>query len=232
MSIEQQITDRELAGLIDHTLLESSVSESQIKELCAEAVDYGFYSVCVNPRWVSLAAERLHGAKVKVGSVVSFPLGADTTKIKAAQAHDAIFNGADEIDMIADLTAIIDGNERYLFGQLQAVKRVCDSMRPRVILKVIIESAALNDEAKRFVCGIAQRVKVDFVKTSTGLHLAGGANAEDVRLMKEAAPDCKVKAAGGIRTLEQVFEMLEAGAERIGTSSGVAIINQLRARQQ
>ena len=232
MSIEERITDKELAGLIDHTLLEASVSESQIKELCAEAVDYGFYSVCVSPRWVSLAAEQLEGTGVKVGSVVSFPLGADTTKIKAAQAHDGIFNGADEIDMVADLTAIIDGNERYLFGQLQAVKRVCDAMRPKVVLKVIIESAALNDDAKLFVCEIAQRVKVDFIKTSTGLHSAGGAKAKDVRLIKEAAPDCRVKAAGGIRTLEQALEMLEAGADRIGTSSGVVIINQLRARQQ
>lgn len=223
---EYQISDKELAGCIDHTLLEATATEEQIKQLCQEARSYGFHTVCVNPRWVALAAEQLSGSKVAVGGVVSLPLGADSTKIKVAQAREAIFAGADEVDMVADLSAIIAGDTKYLQSQIQAVLGVCRSMRPVVVLKVIIESAALSREQKIFACQIADGCGVDFVKTSTGLHPAGGATIEDIKLMKEAAPGCKIKAAGGIKTAKQALEMLEAGAERIGTSSGVQIINQ------
>jgi len=227
------VTDqRQLAGVIDHTLLAATATSDQIKQLCREAKEYGFFAVSVNPRWVALAAEELDGSKVKVGGVVSLPLGADSTKIKAAQANEAIFAGADEIDMVADLAAIIGGDSAYLSNQLLAVRKVCRSMRPPVLLKVIIESAALTREQKIFACQIADKCGVDFVKTSTGMNPAGGATVEDIRLMKEAAPRCRVKAAGGIRTVKQVLEMLEAGAERIGTSSGVQIINEFRAGQQ
>lgn len=222
---------KKLAWCIDHAMLSATATEEQIKQLCQEAKNYGFYSVCVNPRWLSLAAEELAGSKVAVCGVVSFPFGADTTKIKVAQAKEAILDGADEIDMVADLAAIICGNERYLSHQLQAVVKVCHSMRPKVLLKVIIESAALSEEQKRFACRIAEACGVDFVKTSTGMHPAGGATVEDVKLMKESAPHCKIKAAGGIRTAKQALEMLEAGADRIGTSSGIEIINQLKAGQ-
>jgi len=225
------IDEEQLAGYIDHTLLEATATKEQIEQLCQEAIDFGFHAVCVNPRWVPLVAERLHNTKVKVASVVSLPLGADSTKIKVAQAKDAIFAGADEIDMVADLSAVIEGDWRYLSSQLQVVLKVCRSMRPAVVLKVIIESAALNREQKIFACQIANSCKVDFVKTSTGLHPAGGAIAEDVKLMKENAPDCRVKAAGGIKTAKQAIELLQAGAERIGTSSGVQIINELRTGQ-
>jgi deoxyribose-phosphate aldolase len=160
--------------------------------------------------------------------VVSFPLGADSTKIKVAQAEDCIFAGADEVDMVADLAAIIDGDTKYLSSQLLAVLKVCRSMKPAVVLKVIIEAAALNREQKIFACQIADKCGVDFVKTSTGMNPAGGATIEDVKLMKESAPNCKIKAAGGIRTAKQALEMLEAGADRIGTSSGVEIINEFR----
>ena len=149
------------------------------------------------------------------------------TKIKAAQAKDAIYAGADEIDMVADLAAIIEADDRYLYAQLKAVLRVCRSMRPAVTFKVIIESAALTDEQKVFACRTADKVGVDFVKTSTGLHKAGGASVEDIRLMRQAAPSCKVKAAGGIRTAEQAVAMLEAGAVRIGTSAGIAILKEM-----
>jgi len=159
------------------------------------------------------------------------PLGADSTKIKVAQAREAIFAGADEIDMVADLAAIIEGDSRYLFAELQAVLGVCRSMRPPVVLKVIIESAALNNEQKIFACRIAQDVGVDFIKTSTGMNPAGGATVEDIKLMKETAPNCKIKAAGGIRTAKQAIEMLNAGADRIGTSSSVLIYNEFRAGQ-
>jgi len=228
---EHQISDKQFADCIDHTLLDAMATKEHIEQLCQEAIDLGFHTVCVNPRWVPLVAERLHNTKVKVDSVVSLPLGADTTKIKAAAAKDAIFAGADEIDMVADLAAIIKGDSRYLSNQLQAVLKVCRSMRPAVVLKIIIESAALTLEQKIFTCQIADSCRVDFIKTSTGLHPAGGATVEDVKLIKEAAPSCKVKAAGGIKTAKQALEMLEAGAERIGTSSGVQIINEFRTRQ-
>ncbi|KPJ65356.1 MAG: hypothetical protein AMJ43_10935 [Coxiella sp. DG_40] len=221
-----RISEKELAGYIDHTLLSATATSEQIRQLCEEAKSYGFCAVSVNPRWVALAAEQLHGSKVAVGGVISLPLGADSTKIKAAAVKDAIFAGADEIDMVVDLAAVVEGDSKYLSNQLQAVLKVCRSMRPAVVLKVIIESAALTEDQKIFACRIAQEVGVDFIKTSTGLHPAGGATIEDVKLIKETAPNCKVKAAGGIKTAKQVLEMLEAGADRIGTSSGVQIMNE------
>jgi deoxyribose-phosphate aldolase len=220
------IEEKQLAGSIDHTLLSATATSAQIKQLCEEARSYGFCAVSVNPRWVSFAADQLHGSKVKVGGVVSLPLGADTTKIKVAQAKEAIFAGADEIDMVTDLAAVIEGDEKYLYHQLQGVLKVCRSMRPVVILKVIIESSALTRQQKIFACRITDRCGVDFVKTSTGMNPAGGATIEDIKLMKETAPHCKIKAAGGIRTAKQALEMLDAGADRIGTSSGVQIIKE------
>jgi len=228
---ESQISESQLAGCIDHTLLDATATREQIRQLCREAEEYGFHTVCVNGRWVALAAELLAGSKVAVAGVVSLPLGADSTKIKVAQAREAIFDGADEIDMVADLAAIIESDSKYLSNQLQSVRKICRSMRPAVVLKVIIESAALDREQKIFACRIAQEVGVDFIKTSTGLHPAGGATVEDIRLMKETAPNCRVKAAGGIRTAKQALEMFAAGAERIGTSAGVRIINEFRAGQ-
>lgn len=226
-----EIEEKQLAYTIDHTLLAATTTAEQIKNLCTEAEDYGFCAVSLNPRWVSLAAELLHGSKVAVGGVVSLPLGADVTKIKVAQAREAIFNGADEIDMVADLASIIEGDKRYLSDQLKAVAKVCHDMRPKLLLKVIIESAALTVEQKIFVCRIADNCGVDFVKTSTGMNPAGGATIEDIKLMKQYAPNCKVKAAGGIRTAKQALEMLQAGADRIGTSSGIQIVEQFRAGQ-
>jgi deoxyribose-phosphate aldolase len=223
--------EKQLAGCIDHTLLSATATSKNIKKLCEEAKSFGFYAVSVNPRWVAVAAEQLHGSKVQVGGVVSLPFGADITKIKVAQAKEAIFAGADEIDMVADLASIIEGDARYLRNELRAVLNVCRSMRPAVLLKVIIESAALNREQKIFACEIANQVGVDFIKTSTGFHPAGGATIEDIKLMKETAPNCRIKAAGGIRTVEQALKMLEAGAERIGTSCGVQIIEQFKAGQ-
>jgi len=221
--------EKQLAAVIDHTLLSATATQEQIIELCKQAVDYDFHAVCVNPRWVSLVADRLAGTGVKTAAAISLPLGADTTKIKTSMAKEAIFDGADEIDMVVDIAAIIENDQRYLSGQLSAVLRVCRAMKPTVMLKVIIESSALTLDQKLFACRIADICAVDFVKTSTGMHPAGGATPEDVRLLKDTAPNCKVKASGGIKTVRQALEMLEAGADRIGTSSGVEIINQLRA---
>jgi deoxyribose-phosphate aldolase len=225
------INEHQLAQAIDHTLLSPTATSGQIRQLCEQAVQYAFAAVSVNSRWVSLAADILYGTSVKTGAVVSLPLGADSTKIKVTAAKDCIFDGADEIDMVADLAAIVENDQRYLSGQFSAVLRVCRAMKPSVILKVIIESAALTLNQKLFACRIADICAVDFIKTSTGIHPAGGATIEDVRLIKETAPNCKVKASGGIKTAKQAIEFLEAGADRIGTSSGVEIINQLRAGQ-
>jgi deoxyribose-phosphate aldolase len=227
---ERQLSSEELAGCIDHTLLDATATKEQIEQMCREAKEHGFHTVCVNGRWLPLVAELLAGSKVAVGGVVSLPLGANSTKVKVAQARDAIFAGADEIDMVADLAAIVEGDSGYLLGQLRAVLKVCRSMRPPVLLKVIIESAALSDDQTIFACRIAQQAGVDFVKTSTGLHPAGGATIDDIKLMRESAPGCKIKAAGGIKTAEQAIEMLAAGAQRIGTSSGVRIIEEFRKR--
>ncbi len=223
--------EKQLAGCIDHTLLSPTAISNDIKKLCDEAKSYGFYSVSINQRWIALAAELLHGSAVKVGVVVSLPFGTDSTKAKVDAARDAIFAGADEIDMVADLAAIIEADNHYLARQFRQVLKVCRSMRPAVVLKVIIEAAALTEQQKRFACEIADRCKVDFVKTSTGFHPAGGATIEDIKLIKQSAPHCKVKAAGGIKTSQQAIEMLAAGADRIGTSSSVQIIEQFRAGQ-
>jgi deoxyribose-phosphate aldolase len=225
------VDEKQLAGCIDHTLLSPTTISNDIKRLCDEAKKYGFCSVSVNQRWISLAAELLHGSIVKVDGVISLPFGADSTKSKVEAAKEAIFAGADEIDMVADLAAIIEADNRYLASQFRQVLKACRSMRPAVVLKVIIEAAALTEQQKRFACEIADRCKVDFVKTSTGFHSAGGATVEDIKLIKQWAPHCKVKAAGGIKTAQQAIEMLSAGADRIGTSSGVQIIEQLRAGQ-
>ncbi len=232
MTLESTMSEKDVAGCIDHTLLKAEATHEEILRLCDEAQAWGFHAVCINGRWVSLVAERLHGTKVKTAAVVSLPLGADTTKIKVAGARDAINAGADEVDMVADLAAVIEGDARYLLHQLQSVLKECRSMRPAVLLKVIIESAALTLEQKVFACQVAQQAGVDFIKTSTGFHPAGGATAEDVRLIRETAPTCRVKASGGIKTAQQAMAMLEAGANRIGTSAGVRIMEELAATRK
>lgn len=224
-------TEKEFAGCIDHTLLNPAATKEQIEKLCGEAIEYGFATVFVNSRWLSFAWEQLRNSGVKLGGVVSFPYGADTTEIKVAQAKDAIFCGADEVDMVADLAAIIECDRRYLANQISSVLKVCKEMRPAVCLKVIIEAPVLTRDQKIFVCDIADSCGVDFVKTSTGTHSSGGAALDDVRLMKEYAPHCKVKASGGIRTAQQALEFLEAGADRIGTSASVQIMNEFRSQQ-
>ncbi|MFC1765529.1 deoxyribose-phosphate aldolase [Planctomycetota bacterium] len=218
---------KKLAAAIDHTLLTATATATDIKRLCDEAMKHGFAAVCVNPRWIDVAADQLRCSNVQVATVIGFPLGADTTKIKVLEAKEAVRCGADEIDMVADLAAIIEGDQRYLNNQFQAVLKVCQAMRPAVLLKVILETAALTEEQKILACQTAQQAGVDFIKTSTGLHPAGGATLEDVRLLKQEAPSCRVKAAGGIRTADQAQAMLDAGADRIGTSAGVAIMTSL-----
>ena len=214
----------QLAGFIDHSLLSATAVRGGVERHCAEALKYGFCSVCVLPRWTSLAAKIVHGTGVLVDGVAGFPFGTDSVKIKAADAEEVIMSGADEVDMVADLASIIEGDRRGLINDIGAVLKVCRSMRPVVTLKVIIESAALSDEQKVFACKVCEELGVDFIKTSTGLHPAGGAKVEDVKLMAENAPRCRIKAAGGIKTAQQALEMIAAGASRIGASASVAIV--------
>jgi deoxyribose-phosphate aldolase len=223
------ITDyKDLARVIDHTCLAPTAGEDDIVHLCEEAKDWGFASVCVNPRWVGLAVDTLGGTKVNVCSVISFPFGTDTTKMKAGAAEDVIFDGADEVDMVADLAAIKAGDHNYLARELKEVLAVCREMDPPATLKVIIETAALDDEQKKRACRTCSAAGVDFIKTSTGFHSAGGATIADVRLLKQEGMPCKVKASGGIRTLGAAMAMLEAGADRLGCSASVAIVSELR----
>ena len=219
-------TKNELAKYFDHTLLSATAIEADIRRHCDEAVRYGFYAVCVQPRWVGLCADLLHGTGVKVVSVAGFPFGTETAKIKAYQIEALIRDGADEVDIVADLASVITGDTGSLRREFAAAMKACRIMRPIVPLKVIVEAAALTEEQLRFVCGIAQEAGVDFVKTSTGLHPAGGARLQDVRVMAEAAPHCKIKAAGGIKTLQQTMAFIEAGACRIGASASVQILQQ------
>lgn len=181
---EQGRSAGELAKCIDHTLLKAEATRADILRVCDEAVAYGFHAVCVNGRWLSLVADRLQETPVQVAGVVSLPLGADTTKIKAAQAQEAVYAGADEIDMVADLAAIIEADAQYLLHQLVTVLRVCCAMRPPVLLKVIIESAALTSEQNLRLPDCAagrRRLRQDQHRLTP----RRGATVEDVRLMKE-----------------------------------------------
>jgi deoxyribose-phosphate aldolase len=220
---------KELAQYIDHTLLNPTATETEIRSHCQEAIAYGFYSACVQPRWVDLCADILHAQGVKICTVAGFPHGANLARVKAFDADLAIASGADEIDMVADLAAIIAGDEKYLLNDVRTVLRVCQSVRPFVILKVIIESAALTDEQIVFACRTIERAGADFIKTSTGLLAAGGAKLEHVRLMAQSAPKCKIKAAGGIRTTADALAMIEAGACRIGATRSIDIIHSFNA---
>jgi deoxyribose-phosphate aldolase len=219
---------QELAKYIDHTQLSATTVEADIRKLCQEAKEYHFAAVCVTARWVSLSADLLKGSGVLVAGVAGFPLGAVCPRIKALEAEEVIMAGADEVDMVADLAAILEGDQKALRKDIEAVLKVCRMMRPAVTLKVIIESAALTDEQIVFACRVGQEAGVDYLKTSTGMHKAGGATVEHVRLMAQTAPRCKIKAAGGIRTAEQALAMIEAGASRIGASASVQIVESFQ----
>lgn len=214
----------EVAGLIDHTLLKPDASAKEVETLCAEAAEFHFATVSVNPAWVALAARRLRGSGVGVCSVVGFPLGATTPDVKQYETRRAIFDGAVEIDMVINLGALKSGDLRLVTGDIEAVTRPCRD--GGVVSKVIIEAALLTDEEKVTACTLAKAAGADFVKTSTGFG-PGGATVADVMLMKRVVgDDMGVKAAGGVRDLEQVKAMVAAGATRIGASAGVRIVRE------
>ena len=206
--------------MIDHTLLAPDATEGQIKKICDEAKEHHFASVCVNPSWVSFCAKELKGTDSKVCTVIGFPLGATSTKSKEEELKQAIADGAEELDMVINIGKLKDHQDEYVENEIHALKQLCGNL----VLKVIIETCLLTDEEKVRVCLLAKKAGADFVKTSTGFS-KGGATKEDVALMrKTVGPEMGVKASGGVRTREDMEDMIKAGATRIGTSHGCELI--------
>jgi deoxyribose-phosphate aldolase len=216
-----------VASLIDHTLLNPAATRNQVIALCAEAVRYGFYSVMVNPAYVTLAAAQVHGSPVKVGTVIGFPLGANLTVTKLAEAEAAAQNGAHDLDMVINIGALKSGDRVLVQTEMRSLADLTHAHG--AILKAIIETALLSQEEKILACALALEAGVDFVKTSTGF-TASGATAADVAIIRGVVGHgIGVKAAGGIRTAAQVAELVDAGANRIGASASVAIVRELGA---
>ncbi|MFX4000081.1 deoxyribose-phosphate aldolase [Streptococcus suis] len=210
---------------IDHTILKPETTQEQVEKILAEAKEYDFASVCVNPTWVALAAESLKDSDVKVCTVIGFPLGANTPAVKAFETKDAISNGADEIDVVINIGALKTGNYDLVLEDIKAVVAASGDK----LVKVIIEACLLTDDEKVKACQLSQEAGADYVKTSTGFS-TGGATVVDVALMrKTVGPDMGVKASGGARSYEDAIAFIEAGASRIGASSGVAIMNGAQA---
>lgn len=206
---------------IDHTILKADATGEDIKKICEQAKQYGFYSVCVNSSHVKEAKEYLNGSDVKVCSVVGFPLGQMSTEAKAFEAKDAISNGASEIDMVINISYLKDRNYEKLTEDIRRVREVTRGN----ILKVIIETCLLTDDEKRKVCEIADELGCDFVKTSTGFSTSG-AKEEDVKLMNESVKNAKVKASGGISCKKDALRMIDAGAKRLGLSKSIQIVEE------
>ncbi|MGD6967215.1 deoxyribose-phosphate aldolase [Rossellomorea vietnamensis] len=216
--------EKNIAKMIDHTLLKADSTKDQVTKICEEAREYHFASVCVNPGWVKYAAQLLQGTDVKVCTVIGFPLGATTSETKAFETKDAIEKGATEVDMVINISALKDGNDELVKQDIQAVTAAA---KGKALTKVIIETSLLTDEEKERACRLAVEAGTDFVKTSTGFS-TGGATIEDIKLMrKTVGPDIGVKASGGVRSVEDAKNMIEAGATRIGASSGVQIVQGL-----
>lgn len=213
---------QDLAPYIDHTLLRPDATAADIDQLCDEAIEHRFAAVCINPTWVRRAADRVRGTGVAVASVIGFPFGAATSDIKAMEARRAIRDGAREIDMVINIGALKSGLRDVVREDIAKVSDACHEAG--TLNKVIIEAALLSDEEKVIACMLAKEAKADYVKTSTG-YASGGATVFDVALMRETVgPRLGVKASGGIRTAEDVQDMIAAGATRIGASAGVKIV--------
>ena len=232
------MTKKEIASYIDHTALSAECGVKQIGILCSEALKYGFASVCVNPVNVAFASSELAGSDVKVCTVIGFPLGAATSAAKAFETEDAIFNGADEIDMVINIGAAKDGRYSIVSSDIATVvetaRNAGEKINKKIIVKVILETCLLDEQTIKSCCLCAKKAGADFVKTSTGFAtpkgydgrlLPNGASESHVKLMREVVgPDMGVKASGGIRSAAMAALMLKAGANRIGTSSGVNIV--------
>jgi deoxyribose-phosphate aldolase len=214
------VTPNELAPYIDHTLLKPETTRVQVEKLCQEAQEYGFFAVCVNSRFVEVCKDLLKGSPVKIAAVVGFPLGAMDTKAKAYETKEAVAKGADEIDMVISIGAIKENNWSEVERDIAEVVKAAS----KATVKVIIETSLLNNEEKVKACEASVKAGAHFVKTSTGFN-GGGATVEDIKLMKKAVGHrAKIKASGGVRDLATAKAVIEAGADRIGTSSGVLLI--------
>jgi deoxyribose-phosphate aldolase len=213
-----------VAKIIDHTLLKAEATPDQVAKLCDEAREYGFGAVMVNATNVALCVSKLQGTDVKVGAVIGFPLGATLTGVKVAEANECMRLGAREIDMVLNIGALKSGNRDLVRSDIEAVAATVHAQN--ALLKVILETGLLTDDEKRAACEICEKAGADFVKTSTGF-LGGGATVEDVTLMRGAVT-IGVKASGGIRSAADALKMIQAGATRLGTSSGIAIVREMR----
>ncbi|MDQ3925704.1 MAG: deoxyribose-phosphate aldolase [Actinomycetota bacterium] len=222
---------REFAKTVDHTLLKPDAAESDVRRLCQEAAHYHFAAVCVLPCHVRFASRELRGTDVKVATVVSFPFGADATAVKAAAVRDAIQGGASELDVVMNISKFLSGEFAYVAEELASLNGEVSAVAMNnglndAVLKVIVETAYLTDKMKRLAVQIVASSGADFVKTSTGFG-PGGATPEDVALLREEAPEgLAIKASGGIRTLEDALDLLNAGASRLGASSSVRIMRE------
>ena len=218
----------ELAKMIDHTILKADATQSDIEKLCEEAKKYNFASVCVNPYWVSLASDLLKNSTVKVCTVIGFPLGATSSESKAYETEIAILQGADEVDMVINVGAMKNNKtdivENDILAVVNSARKTGKTQNKNIIVKVILETCYLTKDEIKNACLCAKNAGADFVKTSTGFG-TGGATVEDVSLMKETVgSSMEVKASGGIRDYETAIKMIEAGATRLGTSSGISIV--------
>lgn len=211
---------RQIAGMIDHTILKPEATEKEVKVLCKEAIEYNFASVCVNPSMVSLAATILEGSAVKVCTVIGFPLGVTTTAVKAFETEQTIKEGATEVDMVINVGKLKERDLEYVKNDIKAV---VEAAKGKALTKVIIETCLLTDEEKIIACQLSKEAGADFVKTSTGFS-TGGATAADIKLMRDTVgPEMGVKASGGVRSREDASTMIENGATRIGASASIAI---------
>lgn len=211
---------RQIAGMIDHTILKPEATEKEVKVLCKEAIEYNFASVCVNPSMVSLAATILEGSSVKVCTVIGFPLGVTTTAVKAFETEQTIKEGATEVDMVINVGKLKERDLEYVKNDIKAV---VEAAKGKALTKVIIETCLLTDEEKIIACQLSKEAGADFVKTSTGFS-TGGATAADIKLMRDTVgPEMGVKASGGVRSREDALTMIENGATRIGASASIAI---------
>lgn len=220
----------ELAKFIDHTLLKPEATAHQVDHLCTEALEFGFAAICVNPVWVPRCVDRLQNSAVQVATVAGFPLGANAPESKADEARRAVEQGADEIDMVVHLGALIAGDRVAVSEDIWQVVAGARRASESAVVKVILETRALTDEQIILGCRCAAEAQADYVKTSTGFHASGGATVEHVRLLHKHASPIKVKASGGIRDLATALAMIEAGASRLGMSAGVAVIQAMAAR--
>lgn len=218
------LDQKKMAAMIDHTVLKPVATKEQVLQLCKEALENKFASVCINPWFVKLVAQELKGSEVKTCTVIGFPLGANTTEVKVFETKQAVEEGAEEIDMVINIGALKEGNLEYVENDIAQVVKASQGK----LVKVIIEACFLTDEEKVTACELSKKAGAHFVKTSTGFG-TGGATAADVALMRKTVGDSVgVKASGGVRNLQDALTMVEAGANRIGTSSGLSIIQEMK----